>query len=52
MRVKISKKETKEGRYWLRLTEPLSAEVKEKEALVAETNELMKIFGSIIEKSK
>jgi four helix bundle protein len=29
MRAKISKKETKESRYWLRLTEPLPPEQKE-----------------------
>ena len=52
MRIKISKKEDKESRYWLRLTEPLREEVKEKEELIIESTELMKIFGSILEKAK
>jgi four helix bundle protein len=52
MRIKISKKEDKESRYWLRLTEPLKEEIKEKEELIKESTELMKIFGSILEKAK
>lgn len=52
MRVKISKKETKESRFWLMLTEPLRENQKEKEELIQEALELMKIFGSILEKSK
>lgn len=54
MRVKISKKETKESRFWIHLSEPSSSELselKEKEVLVKEAGELMKIFGSILEKS-
>ncbi|MDP3729236.1 MAG: four helix bundle protein [bacterium] len=51
MRVKISKKETKESRYWLNLTEPSKENYTERQELVQETNELMKIFGSILEKS-
>lgn len=52
MRIKISKKEAKESRFWLMLTGPLTSCQKEKEELIQETNELMKIFGSILEKSK
>ncbi|MEA3432116.1 MAG: four helix bundle protein [candidate division WOR-3 bacterium] len=52
MRIKISKKEDKESRYWLRLTEPSKEEIKEKEELIKESTELMKIFGSILEKAK
>ena len=52
MKVKTSKKESKESRYWLMLTEPLPAYQKEKDELIQETTELMKIFGSILEKSK
>jgi len=52
MRIKISKKESKESRFWLRLTEPSSEKINAKEALVNEATELMKIFGSILEKSK
>ena len=52
LRAKISKKETKESRYWLKLSEPLKCEEVVRDNLIRETNELMKIFGSIIEKSK
>ncbi len=52
MRVKISKKECKECRYWLKLTEPLDKNAKEKEILIQESTELMKILGAILEKSK
>ena len=52
MRVKISKKEAKESRYWLILTEPLKENQKEKEELIEEATELMKIFGSISERKK
>lgn len=52
MRIKISKKESKEARYWLRLSNPLDEETDEKEDLIQESTELMKIFGSILEKSK
>ncbi|TSC57061.1 MAG: S23 ribosomal protein [Parcubacteria group bacterium Greene0416_79] len=52
MRIKISKKETKESRYWLFLTEPLAEQENERQRLIQESNELMKIFGAIIEKSK
>ena len=45
LRIKISKKEAKESRFWLRL---LGASAN----LINECNELMKIFGAIIEKSK
>lgn len=45
MRIKISKKETKESILWLRL---LQAD----DSLLQEVTELMKIFGAIIEKSK
>ena len=51
-RIKISKKETKESRYWLRLTEPGDKAADEKDLLLQEALELMKIFGSIAEKSK
>ena len=51
MRVKISKKECKESRFWLILTEPADIFIKERDSLIQETNELMKILGAIIEKS-
>jgi len=45
MRIKISKKETKESILWLRLLQG-------KDSLMQEATELMKIFGAIVEKSK
>jgi len=54
MRVKISKKETKESRLWLNLLdvgENIELE-KIKKRLMGECSELMKIFGAIVEKSK
>jgi four helix bundle protein len=52
MRIKISKKESKESRYWLYLTEPKEEGQEEKKVLIQEATELMKIFGSILEKSR
>jgi len=52
MRVKISRKEAKETIYWLRLSEPSKNQLSEQEYLLKETTELMKILGSIVEKSK
>ena len=53
-RVKICRKEVKESRSWLFLLEIGDTTVieKERDELVGEANELMKIFGSIIEKGK
>ncbi|MDZ4224434.1 MAG: four helix bundle protein, partial [bacterium] len=50
MRIKICKKESKESRYWLCLSETF--QINKKEMLIQETNELMKIFGAILEKCK
>ncbi len=52
MRIKICRKEAKETIYWLRLSEPIKLQETEREVLISEATELMKIFGSIIEKSK
>ncbi len=52
MRIKICRKEAKESHYWLNLTEPNKKDQQEKNSLIKEATELMKIFGSIIEKSK
>jgi four helix bundle protein len=53
LRIKICRKEAKESRYWLRLIEPLEAEVAgEREALIQEAQELMNIFGSIVRKNE
>ena len=52
LRVKICRKESKESIYWLNLSEPTQERERERYKLVSELFELMKIFGSIIEKSK
>ena len=53
MRVKICRKEAKESRYWLNLVETNSHSLEEQRSkLIQEATELMKIFGSILEKSK
>jgi len=52
MRVKICRKEAKETIYWLKLVEPSKEEEHRGEWLIAEATELMKIFGSIVEKAK
>jgi len=49
MRVKICRKEAKETRYWLVLSQVRESD---KQNLIKETNELMKIFGAILEKCK
>ncbi len=52
MRIKISRKEAKESRYWLGLSIVNDNQIQEKEDLIQEATELMKIFGSIVEHSK
>lgn len=52
MRIKISRKEAKESRYWLELTEPNRKYDEDKNRLINEATELMKIFGSIVGKAK
>jgi len=52
MRAKISKKECKESKFWLRLADPSESEQKEKASLIQEADELMRILGSILEKFK
>ncbi len=53
MRIRISRKESKETRYWLRLLEtnndPMLNE--ERNKLVQESTELMRIFGAILQNS-
>jgi len=50
MRIKISKKEARESIYWLKLSQPQNGLIVEKEYLIDEVTQLMKIFGSIIQK--
>ncbi|MCK4397688.1 MAG: four helix bundle protein [Methanophagales archaeon] len=53
MRVKICRKEAKESRYWLKLIEVNGENAeKQRQLLVQEATELMKIFGAILEKTK
>jgi four helix bundle protein len=54
MRIRISRKEAKESRYWLMLLdlEGGGSLDKERDQLVQEATELMLIFGSILVKSK
>lgn len=46
-RAKISRKEAKESRLWLRLSVPNTTEEKEQERLIQEALELTKIFASM-----
>ena len=54
MRIKISRKEAKESRYWLRLVDIFENEELEEDRnyLVRESTELMNIFGAILQNSK
>ncbi|NIM10384.1 MAG: four helix bundle protein [Candidatus Aminicenantes bacterium] len=53
MRIKISRKEAKESRYWLRLIDVQDVDLKgEQEYLIKESTELTNIFGSILQKSQ
>jgi four helix bundle protein len=53
MRIKISRKESKESAYWLRLINETNKldNHKEAERLIKEAIELKKIFSSILQKS-
>ncbi len=54
MRIKISRKESKESRYWLKLVDTHDNRKLEKDrnSLIKEATELMNIFGAILQKSK
>jgi four helix bundle protein len=54
MRIKISRKEAKGGRYWLRLIDTANQveQENERQELISEANHLMNIFGAILQKSK
>jgi four helix bundle protein len=54
MRIRISRKESKETRYWLRLldTRDVAAHNNERDALIQEITELMHIFGAILKKTE
>jgi len=52
MRIRICRKEAKESGYWLRLVEPATPNLRdERDSLLQESTELMKIFGSIVSRS-
>ena len=54
MRIRISRKESKESAYWLRLINETNSleSAEEAERLMQEADELKKIFSSILDKSK
>ena len=53
MRIKICRKESKESIYWLKLLEVSEVNTdKERQVMINEATELMKIFGAIVEKTK
>jgi len=49
-RIKICRKEAKESRYWLKLSDASTGKDEEKAVLIQEATELMKIFGAIVTK--
>lgn len=51
MHVRIFRKESKESRYWLQLSACKPEDTSEQADLIQESTELMKIFGSILQKS-
>jgi four helix bundle protein len=51
MKIKICRREAKESGYWLRLIDTGNKLEAERDNLVGEATELMKIFGAIIRKS-
>ena len=54
LRIKISRKEAKESRYWLRLLDTAGGDALEKQraSLIQESTELLNIFGAIVRKSE
>jgi len=54
LHIKISRKESKESRYWLRLLDTGEKESldKTRSALIQEATELMNIFGSMVRKAE
>jgi four helix bundle protein len=54
MRIRICRKESKESRYWLRLLDTGDAPTvnAERDSMIQESTELMKIFGAILRKSE
>jgi len=52
MKIKICRREAKETRYWLQLLRCPKGHEPERERWIQESTELMRIFGSILGKSK
>lgn len=52
MKIKICRKESKESRFWLRLVDCHPEDEPEREYLIDESTQLLKIFSSIVEKTK
>ncbi len=52
MRIKICRKEAKESGYWLKLLEVKEKDESERESLITEATEFVKIFSKILQKSK
>ena len=52
LRIKICKKEAKESRYWLELSLSNSVNTALKSHLISESTELLKIFATIVNKTK
>jgi four helix bundle protein len=52
LHIKISRKEAKESRHWLRLTRPSPEQEVEKHLLIKESEELIRIFSSMINKRR
>ena len=52
MKIKICRRESKESGYWLRLLDTGEKLEGQRDNLVGEATELMKIFGAIIRKSE
>lgn len=52
MHIKVSRKESKESRFWIRLCECVESEREEQRQLIQESTELIKIFSAILNKSK
>jgi four helix bundle protein len=49
-RIRISKKEAKESKYWLRLLDCEEKDKNEQNIMIQEAKELMLIFGGILQK--
>jgi len=52
MRIKIAKKEAKEARFWIRLTQPQESQREIRLQLESEATQLMNILGAILVKSR